>query len=206
MDARSLIDGGIYSGWKALTSGGENTSNLPASTPESPPTSDIIAPFNRFTQDPVRPSTLPGVEQLGSQPKPSTHADGEHLDANTPSAQLSSEGRSREDMAQPPNHGRPVRLPLDEPELHYAPIPIVFELAPDAPSAAATPDRDTPLGGSVPLPTSQETGATTDQANRMVIRYVPFGTVNACHDRSGTYLVHFLFYFFNHHVHFPAYS
>lgn len=67
-------------------------------------------------------------------------------------------------MAQPPNHGRPVRLPLDEPELHFAPIPIVYDLAPDALSVAAAPDWDGPVGGSVPVPTSEETGATLKQA------------------------------------------
>lgn len=100
-----------------------------------------------------------GVVQLGAQPASPTFADDiEHPQENNSSAQLSSNGRS-DDKIHPPDCGRPVRLPVDTPELQFAPIPLVFDMVPDA-TTSSSPDWGGPERGNVSLSPKKEAGAT----------------------------------------------
>ena len=187
--ARSFSDAKSIETDRASDTPSDGTSNdePPAPTSESPPTWEIghtsnitsttdvdptrtsnalpaseNTPSSSRSRHDDRPSPLLGVGLVGTQLTPPACTNGEVLKANDFSTQLSSDGHSHE-VTHPPDYDRPVRLPIDEPELHFAPVPIIFGSAPDA-TPAAPPDWDGPVEGSVAPPTNDEAGTILGQA------------------------------------------
>lgn len=161
LNARLPNEAGTRMYWKGDTpSGGASINDLPVTKPKSPATSDNIAATNRSSHH-DRSSTLSDVGQLGSKVTSSSYArDIKHAKTNCSSTELSLDGRS-DDKVHPPDCGRPVRLPVDGPELQFAHVPIFFDLVPDV-TTAPSPDRVGPAVGGVSPSTNDEEGAALD--------------------------------------------
>ena len=158
LNARLLNEAGTRMDRKGdRPSRGAGINDLLATTSKSSVTSDSIAATNRSNRH-DRSLILSGVGQLGSKAtSPSNARAMIHTQEICSSTELSSDGRS-DDKAHPPDCVRPVRLPVDGPELHFAHVPVFFEVAPDA-TTASPPDRVGPAVGSVAPSTSDEAGA-----------------------------------------------
>lgn len=159
-DEKTPIETGVSIDMAGVTLGeSASIESLSPPTSDSLPASDSIAASNRPIND-NHPSPLLGVDLPGSQLVPA-FVDRGHSEPQKTSTQLLSKGCTN-NTPHPPNLGRPVRLPIDAPELQFAPIPIIFDFEPDA-TPASSPGLDGPVKCSVPIPTENKEGATLRQ-------------------------------------------
>eukprot|EP00904_Undaria_pinnatifida_P000165 jgi/Undpi1/10149/HiC_scaffold_28.g12603.m1 len=153
-DEKTPIETGVSIDMAGVTLGASaSIESLSPPTSDSLPASDSIAASNRPIND-NHPSPLLGVDLPGSQLAPPAFVDRGHSEPQKTSTHLLSKGCIN-NTPHPPNLGRPVRLPIDAPELQFAPIPIIFDFEPDA-TPASSPGLDGPVKGSVPLPTNNK--------------------------------------------------